>query len=102
MMDTQYYVFIHRPGPNWLAGKPIAEQPLAGHFQYMNHLQSQRKLVLGGGFLDGSGAMGVLMADDMEQARSLVNGDPAVRDGIVTTEVHPWLVTVPGCAGTNF
>lgn len=46
MMDTHYYVFIHRPDPNWLAGKPIAEQPLAGHFRYMSHLQSRQKLVL--------------------------------------------------------
>jgi uncharacterized protein YciI len=95
-MQTNYYVFLHVPGPNWLSGKPITEQPLGGHFQYMTQLEAQRILVLGGGFLDGSGAMGVLVADSLAEAESLVNNDPAVREQIVTTTVHPWFVTVGG------
>ncbi|MBK9748507.1 MAG: hypothetical protein IPO91_17270 [Chloroflexi bacterium] len=94
-----YYVFIYRPGPNWLPGKPINEQPLTGHFEYMSRLQAQGKLMIGGGFVDNSGAMGVFLAEDIEQARDIVFADPVVRDKIVTAEVHPWLVTVPGCVG---
>ena len=95
-MHTNYYVFLHVPGPNWLVGKPILEQPLAGHFQYMTQLESERKLVLGGGFLDGSGAMGVLVANSQAEAESIVKNDPAVREQIVTTTIHPWYVTVAG------
>jgi len=86
-MQTKYYVFLHVPGPNWLSGKPITEQPLAGHFQYMTQLESERKLVLGGGFLDGSGAMGVLVADSQAEAESIVINDPAVREQAVA---HQW------------
>lgn len=98
-MTTLYYVFIHKPGTNWLVGKPIGEQPLEGHFRYMEQLQVQGILVLGGGFLDGSGALGVLLAENLEQAHLFISNDPAIQEGIVTTEVHPWLVTVPGCVG---
>lgn len=100
-MQTKYYVFLYVPGPNWLPGKPISEQPLAGHFRYMTQLESQRKLVLGGGFLDGSGAMGVLVADSQAEAENLVTHDPAVRERIVTATVHPWYVTVAAALETS-
>ena len=95
-METEYYVFIHTPGPNWLDGKPITEQPLAGHFQYMTHLESENKLVLGGGFTDGSGAMGVLRALSFAEASEIVQDDPAVKEDVVVAKVHPWYVTVAG------
>lgn len=93
-METHYYVFIHRPGPNWLPDTPALEQPLAGHFAYMTELESNGTLVLGGGFIDGAGAMGVLRTDSLEAAEAIAYVDPAVVDEVVTTEVHPWFVTV--------
>jgi uncharacterized protein YciI len=95
-MKTKYYVFLHTPGPNWLTDKPITEQPLANHFRHMSQLESEGKLVLGGGFLDGSGAMGVLIADSQSEAEHIVANDPAVKDQIVKATVHPWYVTVAG------
>lgn len=93
-MQTKYYVFLHVPGPNWLSGEPITQQPLAGHFRYMSQLESEGKLVLGGGFLDGSGAMGVLIANNQAEAEQMVANDPAVNEQIVKATVHPWFVTV--------
>lgn len=95
-METEYYVFLHSPGPNWLDGKPITAQPLGGHFEYMDQLEAEKKLILGGGFTDHSGAMGVLRVSRLGEAREIVDNDPAVKDGIVTAEVHPWYVTVAG------
>jgi uncharacterized protein YciI len=96
-----YYVFIYRPGPNWLHGKPINEQPLTGHFEYMSHLQKEGILILGGGFLDNTGAMGIFLSEDIEHAQDIVSADPVVRDKIVTATVHPYLVSVPGCIGVE-
>lgn len=93
-MKTKYYVFLHVPGPNWLTGKPITEQPLTNHFRYMTQLESEGKLVLGGGFLDGSGAMGVLIAKSQTEAENIIANDPAVNEQIVKVTVHPWYVTV--------
>ena len=95
-MHTDYFVFLHRPGPNWLEGKPITEQPLAQTFDYMDALETSGRLVLGGGFLDGAGAMGVLKVGNLGEAQSLIEKDPAVKTGIVLAEVHPWFVTVGG------
>lgn len=95
-MKTNYYAFIYSPGPNWLAGQPIFKQPLDGHFKYMGKLEAEGKLILGGGFIDGAGAMGVLEVATFEEAFRLVANDPAIKDGIVTAEIHPWYVTVVG------
>jgi uncharacterized protein len=96
-MQTAYYVFLHTPGPAWRKGKPISEQPLEGHFEYMSQLEAMGKLIVGGGFIDeDSGAMGVLRAANISEARQIVENDPAVTNGIVTTQVRPWFVTVAG------
>jgi hypothetical protein len=95
-METEYFVFLFSPGPNWLEEKPIEEQPLQGHFQYMTELENQGTLILGGGFLDGTGAMGVLKLGNLEEAEAIVKKDPVVTDGLVTATIHPWFVTVGG------
>lgn len=95
-METNYFVFLFSPGTNWLKDKPIEEQPLQDHFQYMTKLESEGTLILGGGFLDGTGAMGVLKVESLESAKEIVAKDPAVVDGLVTATVHPWFVTVGG------
>lgn len=96
MMKTDYYVFIYLPGPNWLTNQPITKQPLAGHFQYMNRLEAEEKLVLGGGFTDNSGAMGMLLASGLKEAREIIENDPAIKEGIVIAQIHPYYVTVAG------
>lgn len=95
-MKTKYFVFLYKPGTNWLLGKPPLEQPLGGHFKYMSELAGLKKLVVGGGFLDGAGAMGILQVETLEEAETLVAKDPAVADNIVVASVHPYLVTVAG------
>lgn len=95
-METNYYAFIYSPGSNWLANRPILEQPLSGHFQYMSRLEAEGKLILGGGFTDGSGAMGVLQVSSLEEACEIIENDPAVKENVVTAQIHPWYVTVAG------
>lgn len=95
-MKAKYFVFIHRPGKNWRQDQPLEQQPLSAHFQYMTALQRTGKLVLGGGFTDGAGALGVIKVSSLQEAQRLVADDPAVKDGLVVSEVHPWFVTVAG------
>lgn len=93
-----YFVFIYRPGPAWVKGKTVREQPsLAGHFAHMAKLQESGQLVLGGPFKDDSGAMGVIVFEDLEAAEKAVEDDPLVRAKVVTAEVHAWHPAATGC-----
>lgn len=88
-MKTTFLV-LYRPGPHWVAGKPIREQPPKEHGKYLLDLYARGAMKHAGPFEDNTGAAIVLEAADEAEARSLVAGDPAVKNGIFTAELHPW------------
>jgi uncharacterized protein YciI len=97
-MTSAYFFFIYKPGPAWLADKPMAEQPsINEHFEYMAKLEHEGKLIIGGPFKDSSGAMGIIEVTNLEEAEKLMSDDPAVAHGTVEAEIRPWHPAVPGC-----
>ena len=72
------YLVIYRPGPRWLPGKPLAEQPLREHGRYMLDLYKRGVMRLAGRFADGSGGAMLIGADDDASAQAIVAADPAV------------------------
>ena len=98
MQDIRF-VIIHRPGPNWLPGKSMFEQPgLEQHIAHYRELLHQGKLLAGGPFLDGFAAgMMIPQAGQSEsEIREFAAADPAVEGGLLTAEVHRWLVGMKG------
>lgn len=96
MGSSNYFVGIYSRGPNWLPGKAILEQPLETHFAYMETLQGNRILVLGGPFKDNEGALAVIETTSLTQAQQIFAADPGVKQGVFSVSVHPWFVSVEG------
>lgn len=89
------YVVVHRPGPNWLAGKGMFEQPgLRDHVAHYQKLLDAGKLALGGPYLDANGGGMMIPEKGMSQAEitQFAAEDPAVRSGLLLAEVRPWLI----------
>ncbi len=84
------YLVIYRPGPGWIAGKSLAEQPLKEHGQYMLSLYSKGTSKFAGPFLDDAGGALVFEAENENEARAVIAADPAIRSGIFVAELHPW------------
>ena len=84
------FLVVYRPGPTFKAGKPLKEQDLKAHGQYMLELYAQGVLLSGGGFADDSGGAWVASAADLTAAQALVQNDPAVRTGLFLYDLHPW------------
>ena len=84
------YLVVYRPGPAWVAGKPVAEQPLKEHGKYMLSLYAKGTLKLAGPFLDDAGGAVVFEAESEAEAKSLVSADPAVVTRVFVAELHPW------------
>ncbi len=81
-----------------MKGKTVREQPsLEGHFTHMTKLEQNNQLVFGGPFKDDSGAMGVVVFEDLVEAKKAVASDPLVQAKVVTAQVHPWHPAVAGC-----
>ena len=86
------FALCYRPGPAWLPDKPVFEQPLKEHRAYMRSLLNAGTVVLGGPYSDDTGGLVAVDADSHEAAAEIAAGDPAIRDGIMLADVHPWLI----------
>jgi uncharacterized protein len=64
------------------------------HFNYLNDLLSEEKLILAGPCLDGKFGIVVYRAESMEAAREIMDNDPAVLNGLMTGELHPYRVSL--------
>jgi uncharacterized protein YciI len=87
-----------RTGPSWDPAKAPQDQPhFASHSQNLRALRAEGRLLLGGRY----GALGlvVLRAASVDEARSLVERDPAVKAGTFAVEVEPFRAFMPGCVG---
>lgn len=88
-----YYVVFHHPGSQWRAGVDFREQPgVMEHVGYYREVFEAGKLKLGGPFLDNSGGMVVLTVASVQEAQQIADDDPAVKAGLLTVTVRPWMV----------
>ena len=88
---TQYFLIIHRPGPAWIEGKGFQNQKLLDHGAYIHSLHQQGIAIEGGPFLDNTGGMAIIKVEDAAQAQEIIDQDPAIRTGVFTAELYPWL-----------
>ena len=84
------FLVIYRPGPAWLPGKPVSQQPLTEHGKYMLSLYVKGSMKFAGPLTDDAGGAVVLQVVDEAEAKAIVAADPAVKDGIFVHEIHPW------------
>jgi uncharacterized protein YciI len=88
--STRTYLVVYRPGPAWVAGKPMAEQPLREHGKYMLSLYTSGSLKFAGPFTDNAGGAVAFEAVSDEAAQAVVAADPAVTSRVFVAELHPW------------
>jgi uncharacterized protein YciI len=84
------YLVVYRPGPAWIPGKPVKEQPLKEHGKYMLSLYKNGILKIAGPFTDDAGGAVMFEAENDEEANAIVAADPAVASKIFLSELHPW------------
>lgn len=90
-LPADLYVVIMRQGPRWVPGKPSSGQVgFVEHRAYMHELDRAGLIAFGGPFTDDPGALAVLRAGSLDDARLIAESDPAVLAGWRTVEVHPW------------
>ena len=90
------FLVMYRPGPAWLAGKSISEQPLKEHGTYMRNLYAQGSVKLAGPLTDDAGGAVVLEVANESVAKAIVTEDPAVKAGVFVYEMHPWELKLGG------
>jgi uncharacterized protein YciI len=84
------YLVLYRPGPAWLTGKSVMEQPLKEHGKYMLSLYIKGSMKLAGPLTDNAGGAVLLEVSNEAEAKAIVENDPAVKSGVFVYEMHPW------------
>jgi uncharacterized damage-inducible protein DinB/uncharacterized protein YciI len=91
--DRLRYVILFKPGPNWVPGKSVFDQPLRAHVEYMQELCDKGKLLYAGPFLGDGGGLAVLRMSSDAEARQILAEEPATLEQFFVAEAHPWHVT---------
>jgi len=95
-------VVFHQPGPGWKPGRHMLEQEgLQDHIDHYRGLLQSGQLGAGGPFLDGDGG-GMMIARPgmlLEELVAFAESDPAVRSGLLTVLVRPWMAAMRATDG---
>src|SRR5262249_14384021 len=90
------FAVIRTAGAEWVAGLGTREQPLWDeHAVFMDRLFDDGRIVLGGPYVDGSGALVIVEMDTESpaQVRAAFDADPWVtRDILPVAEVKRWQI----------
>ncbi len=84
------FLAVYKPGPGFVAGKPLSAQPLGEHARYMLSLYRKGVLKIAGPFTDDSGGAVMFSAASLDDARQIVAPDPPVISGVFIYDLHPW------------
>ena len=91
-----YVLVILKTGPNRKAAGPERDEMFKGHFANIQRLAAEKKIAYAGPFEDFSGrnvrGMFILRTASLDEAKSWVETDPAVKAGRLKPEFLKWYV----------
>jgi uncharacterized protein len=92
------FIYLIHPFRQELAFHPTPEEEaiLDEHLAYLQQAAEQGSLVLAGPSLDGIFGVAIFRAKDEQAAEQFMFNDPAVKDGLMVAELHPFRVSVAG------
>lgn len=88
----QYVMAFLKAGPNRSQDSLEAAQLQRAHLDNIGRLAEEGKLSLAGPFLDDGEVRGIYIfnVSTIEEAKALTETDPAIQQGRLVMELHPW------------
>ncbi|KEO81817.1 YciI family protein [Tumebacillus flagellatus] len=92
MSGVTEFVYVIRPvRPGFLEEVlPEEMEAMGSHFQYLQDLLEKGQLLLAGPCLDRTFGLCVFKAGSEEEAREIMENDPAIKLGVMNGELHPY------------
>ncbi len=91
-METKLFAVMRARGPRWNAAAAMEEQEdWRGHADYMNALQAEGIIALGGPLLGGPEVLLILRADNEQEIERRLADDCWSTNGLLRTLwIRPW------------
>jgi uncharacterized protein YciI len=88
----QYCLFLYLAGPNRNQSDSECEKLTKEHLKHLFRLRKEGKLILNGPVMDEVPlrGIGIFNFTDKEEAKRLLDEDPAVKEGRLTYAVYSW------------
>jgi len=88
----QYFFVMLMKGDNRMQDSTTTSKLQAGHIANIEQMEKDGKLCLAGPFGDDGNWRGILIMDvkTIEEAKTLIDKDPAIQAGRLKYEIHPW------------
>lgn len=93
---AEWIYFIHAPRENFATTMTIEEETVWGeHFSRLQRLHGEGTVILAGPTLGPiNTGLVVFEAEDEEQARRIMDGDPVIAGGFAKGELRPFRVSL--------
>ncbi|MEC0544705.1 YciI family protein [Bacillus inaquosorum] len=66
------------------------QEHVAGHYEFLDRLQAEKRLKMFGPFSDATGGAYVIVADSMKEAAEIGHADPLVASGSSELTIKEW------------
>ena len=94
----QHFLILLRPARAGFIESPTpAEQKAMGeHFAYLKKLTADGKVILGGPSINGDKTFGIVVLEvgSEAEARTVLEGDPSVKGGVMKGELAPFTLAL--------
>src|SRR5688572_329106 len=88
----KYVIVLLKPGPVKITDTAKRKELFEGHMKNIERLANEGKLAIAGPFLGKGPYSGIFIfsVSTVEEAKALVDTDPAVKAGVFEMEAHQW------------
>ena len=92
---THFLYTTHLTRPGAFGNLTPDEEAIVGiHFEYLKSQLEAGRMLLAGPCLDGAFGIVILTAEDDTNARAFMENDPAIKNGVMRGELHPFRVSL--------
>ncbi len=76
--------------PDMVMTSKVVLKALVEHTAYMKGLEDAGKVMIAGGFMDGTGGMEILDVETLEEALELSKNDPLVKNNLIRQDIKAY------------